>query len=1040
MPLIQQNDTKLKLLGNGAISKITVNGIMVNQIVGNELDGSFGNLFLRVFKNGQTSFHPLTGPRSNSTVTYTDDSVSWTGKFDSIKYTVRLLVTEAAWFWETKLSGPQQVKAELTYTQDLGLGEESFVSTNEAYASQYIDRFVTQQDGKITLSSRQNQIQKENYPYLQEGSFSELDSYSTDGFQFFGPQYKASSVPRAFVTEKLDNYNKQYECSYTALRTKRLKMTATPTKVVFYAAYKDSQPQGNLEHLFNPIELEEKYAKAQANGTQRELKPVKSCYSLGTDLVGEKLDDQELDKLFPHKKQVEKHQGQLLSFFTNSGAHVVLPAKEKIQERLSGNIVLTKTATMPGTPVMAATQYMPGLFESHVVFGNSDMNILSTNPRDELNVFKANGTRIYLKVNGKYRILGMPSIFVMHYNGADWYYKIGKNLLKISGDASADGDQLTLSFTSQNEERYSVLVTTQLESKTLGEEPDYRIEKGEFIVFPQDKQAMKKQDPTLGYRIAHEKNDAKNLSLSDDDRFFTGRLEEKPHLLVSSYTEVSSFTIKTGLSTAELQDEETETTRIKHNKSLVEFLHYFALATNSTAKKDLVERTNLVLPWFTHDALVHLLSPHGLEQYGGAAWGTRDVAQGPTELFLATNHYAEVREIILRLYSHQFVEDGNWPQWFMFDEYSGVFADESHGDVIVWPLKVVADYLLATHDDGILDEKLPYMSSAEHKMTEDTASLREHLNKQIAYIENHFLYDTRVSAYGDGDWDDTLQPADPRQKETMSSTWTEELTIETFNKAALAFSKETDLASHCASLASAMMSDFVKYFMQSETLPGFIQMAPDHQIEQLIYPGDKKTRIDYRLLPLSQGVLSHILSDEQAECALNLIKEKLLYPDGVRLMSQPATYHGGVSQIFKRAEQSANFGREIGLLYVHAHIRYAAAVAITGQYQEAWRLLDLVNPINLPNRIKNAEVRQANVYFSSSDADFDTRYQAQENFDKVKKQEVGVKGGWRLYSSGPGIFIGTLLMDVLSLQKLTGGRAGQYELPFDGEITVSYTD
>ena len=31
--------------------------------------------------------------------------------------------------------------------------------------------------------------------------------------------------------------------------------------------------------------------------------------------------------------------------------------------------------------------------------------------------------------------------------------------------------------------------------------------------------------------------------------------------------------------------------------------------------------------------LVHYLSPHGLEQFGGAAWGTRDVSQGPTEFF-----------------------------------------------------------------------------------------------------------------------------------------------------------------------------------------------------------------------------------------------------------------------------------------------------------------------------------------------------------------------------------------------------------------------
>ncbi|HYQ73816.1 hypothetical protein, partial [Cellulomonas sp.] len=30
-----------------------------------------------------------------------------------------------------------------------------------------------------------------------------------------------------------------------------------------------------------------------------------------------------------------------------------------------------------------------------------------------------------------------------------------------------------------------------------------------------------------------------------------------------------------------------------------------------------------LLPWWANDARVHYLVPHGLEQYQGAAWGTR---------------------------------------------------------------------------------------------------------------------------------------------------------------------------------------------------------------------------------------------------------------------------------------------------------------------------------------------------------------------------------------------------------------------------------
>ena len=48
-----------------------------------------------------------------------------------------------------------------------------------------------------------------------------------------------------------------------------------------------------------------------------------------------------------------------------------------------------------------------------------------------------------------------------------------------------------------------------------------------------------------------------------------------------------------------------------------------------------VERAGEIFIWFIHNALVHYLSPRGLEQYSGGGWGTRDVCQGPVELLLA---------------------------------------------------------------------------------------------------------------------------------------------------------------------------------------------------------------------------------------------------------------------------------------------------------------------------------------------------------------------------------------------------------------------
>ena len=43
------------------------------------------------------------------------------------------------------------------------------------------------------------------------------------------------------------------------------------------------------------------------------------------------------------------------------------------------------------------------------------------------------------------------------------------------------------------------------------------------------------------------------------------------------------------------------------------------------------------------------------------------------------------------------------------------------------------------------------------------------------------------------------------------------------------------------------------------------------------------------------------------------------------------------------------------------------------------------------------------------------RYDYQENFDKLKTGDIEVKGGWRIYSSGAGIFVRQLISHALGL-------------------------
>jgi cellobiose phosphorylase len=126
-------------------------------------------------------------------------------------------------------------------------------------------------------------------------------------------------------------------------------------------------------------------------------------------------------------------------------------------------------------------------------------------------------------------------------------------------------------------------------------------------------------------------------------------------------------------------------------------------------------------------------------------------------------------------------------------------------------------------------------------------------------------------------------------------------------------------------------------------------------------------------------------------------------------MDKPLPYHGGAERIFRRAESSPFFGREVGLMYTQAHLRFCEALAVLGEADGFWQGLQTVNPIAVADIVGNACLRQRNCYFTSSDAAFRDRYEASAEWDRVRNGSVGVEAGWRIYSGGPGLFVELLI-------------------------------
>ncbi|AGX02977.1 MULTISPECIES: GH36-type glycosyl hydrolase domain-containing protein [Bacillus] len=1020
---IQSGDLSFSFMKSGDVFKISHKDTMINQLLSNPIDGSLNNIYLRIFNEREITAIPLLGIRSESAVSASGSSIRWTGEAEGIRYKVTFTLTDnQIWFWDVALEGSNK-EIDLIYGQDIGLADEAAVRSNEAYTSQYIDHSVFNDELKgYVVCSRQNQPQQGQFPYLQQGSLGRSAGFSTDGFQFFGLSYKTTDKPAALTKPALENKVSQYEFAYTALQTEKTMLNGRH-RFVFYGLFKENHPDA-VTRLEYQEEIQSAWEELNRKETvfPDQMEQVKLSSRLGAPIEAIDLTLEEIDQYFPGRILEEKSGDRLLSFFTDSYEHIVLKEKEELVERPHGHILMNGNNDRVREDVLSTTSYMYGVFNSQLAVGNSSMNKMMTNVRNPLNLLKTSGQRIYIEIDNRYRLLTMPSLFEMGFNYSRWYYKTNDETFIITVFTTVGSKDVQLDLKAQSGKYYRYMVTAQISmNQNEYAVPFHCTLDNDTVCYT----AAGNSDssgiyPDLSYRLTVRGAD---FQLLDESELASGT-DSAASLAVLNIDSASDWTM---LIQGDLSGEFPTFEKRDFSKEAAEFRKYYKVVLNGfhlshqQGDSGEIEKFNALAHWYTHNMLVHFSTPHGLEQYGGAAWGTRDVSQGPAEYFMATQKYETVRDIILTIYTHQYDGTGSWPQWFMFDQYTKIQQPESHGDIIVWPLKLVSDYLEATGDFSILQEQIPYMDQESFTFTENHAALLDHVNKQVAYMERHFLHDTFLPSYDDGDWDDTLQPANQLLKKYMVSSWTVSLMFQSIKKMAEMLSAaDVPEASKLSELAQGIKEDFNRYILSSSVIPGFVYMEDPEKAEFMLHPTDTDTGIQYRLLPMQRGIISEIFTPEQAAAHYKLIKEHLTFPDGVRLMNRPANYAGGVSTHFKRAEQASNFGREIGLQYVHAHIRFIEALAKLGVHEEIWHALSVINPIKIQDAVPNAALRQSNAYFSSSDGKFDTRYEAQKDFNKLKDGTVPVKGGWRIYSSGPGIYLNQLISNVLGIRQKNG--------------------
>ena len=258
----------------------------------------------------------------------------------------------------------------------------------------------------------------------------------------------------------------------------------------------------------------------------------------------------------------------------------------------------------------------------------------------------------------------------------------------------------------------------------------------------------------------------------------------------------------------------------------------------------------------------------------------------------------------------------------MFPPFQQVRSRECHGDILIWPLKALCDYLENSDDGAILHQALPYTHDETFDPDPPAEPILEHVDKLIGEIERESLPGLSLPSYGGGDWDDSLQPVSPERAQRMVSSWTVALLFQTLSRYAVALSRfgENVRAERIGTFADRLQADFQRYLVPDGVVAGFAVFGSEPgQIDHyLLHPSDRQTGLHYRLISMTRGILSGMFSPDQAIRHIELVKKHMVFADGARLMYRPTTYRGGEESIFRRSESASFFGREIGLQYVHA--------------------------------------------------------------------------------------------------------------------------